>query len=204
MRKTSKNIVRVSEASLPTKFGKFKIFAYRTKNIPSAEHIALTLGNVQTMAPVLARIHSRCLTGDVFGSLRCDCQEQLVLSLQRISEKGSGVVVYLDQEGRGIGLQNKIRAYALQDKGVDTVSANENLGFAPDERDFQVAGAILSDLRVAVIDLLTNNPQKVESLRDSGILVNKRIPLQTEPNLYNRDYLLTKKHRLKHLLCLPE
>jgi len=203
MKKNSKNIVRVAEADLPTKFGGFRIFAYRTDS-EHAEHIALSFGNISDDSPVLTRIHSRCLTGDVFGSLRCDCREQLVLSLEKISERGAGVVIYLDQEGRGIGLHNKIRAYALQDRGFDTVSANEHLGFSPDERDYEAAGAILRDLGAVEIDLLTNNPNKIEALRKLGILVRNRVSLQIEPNLYNHGYLMTKKHRLKHLLCLPE
>ena len=204
MRKISKNITRTGEANLPTKFGKFKIFAYKTKHIPRGEHIALTLGNIRAETPVLTRIHSRCLTGDVFGSLRCDCGEQLVLSLEKISERGRGIVIYLDQEGRGIGLSNKIRAYALQDRGFDTVSANEHLGFAADERDFQIAAEILTDLEISEVDLLTNNPRKIESLRQAGILVKKRIPLQVRSNPHNYNYLLTKKQRLNHILCLPE
>jgi len=150
----------------------------------------------------LVRIHSSCHTGDIFGSFRCDCGPQLEHALKLIEKNGSGVLLYLSQEGRGIGLFNKIKAYALQDEGLDTVEANERLGFAPDMRDYHVAAAILEDLQISSIDLLTNNPNKEKQLAELGIAINKRIPLEIPPNEYDKRYLQTKKEKLHHKLTL--
>lgn len=191
---------KVSEAKLPTKFAEFKILVYEERG---KEHVVLILGSFAANESVVVRVHSRCLTGDVFRSLRCDCYEQLVKSLEEISRQGKGVLIYLDQEGRGIGLVNKLQAYALQDKGLDTVVANEQLGFPADLRDYQTAAAILNDLGIKRLRLLTNNPAKIESLEKNGLGV-ERLPLEIESNEDNRRYLQTKKQKLNHLLCLPE
>lgn len=194
-------ISRIAEANLPTEFGLFRIFVYQEISKKVSEHAALVMGEVVNSAkPVLVRIHSRCLTGDVFSSMRCDCRNQLLLAMQKIAEVGRGIIIYLDQEGRGIGLLNKIKAYALQDQGSDTVSANVHLGFAPDERDYQVAAKILKDLGVNQIRLLTNNPQKIKELIANGIRITKREPLEVVPNEINRKYLATKKQKLGHYL----
>ncbi len=197
-------VKRISSAKLPTKHGTFEIITYQDKSNPMLENVALVMGDLSNkVGPVLTRIHSRCLTGDAFGSKRCDCGQQLDLSLQKISEKGQGIIVYIDQEGRGIGLINKIRAYGLQDQGFDTVSANQHLGFEADGRDYGLAVEIFADLGVVDINLLTNNPAKVDFLRQSGITV-KRVPIEIMPNKHNYHYLLTKKRKLNHQLCLPE
>jgi 3,4-dihydroxy 2-butanone 4-phosphate synthase/GTP cyclohydrolase II len=164
------------------------------------EHSALVLGDIQS--PMLTRVHSQCLTGDTFGSLLCDCGEQLHLSLQRIQEQGSGILLYLNQEGRGIGLTAKIQAYAKQKTGLDTVEANLALGFAPDERDYRVAADILRNLGVSEIELLTNNPDKKSALEAYDIHVSNRVALEIEPTAYNRRYLTTKKQKLGHQLDL--
>jgi 3,4-dihydroxy 2-butanone 4-phosphate synthase / GTP cyclohydrolase II len=188
-----------TEASLPTKYGNFFIRIY--KEDTGDEHTAL-IKNLNLQEPVLVRIHSSCRTGDVFGSLRCDCGPQLDHAMKLIEKNGSGVLLYLNQEGRGIGLFNKIKAYALQDEGLDTVQANERLGFAPDPRDYHIAAAILEDLKISEIDLLTNNPNKEKQLAEFGIQVIQRIPLEIPPNEFDKKYLLTKKEKLHHKLTL--
>jgi 3,4-dihydroxy 2-butanone 4-phosphate synthase/GTP cyclohydrolase II len=192
-------IERGATAELPTKFGNFKITAYRSK-LDNQEHVVLTYGELQDKEDVLIRVHSECLTGDVFGSLRCDCGSQLHSALKQIVEYGCGALVYLRQEGHGIGLFNKIGAYKLQDEGADTVDANIKLGFAPDLRDYGIGAQIIKDLGVKSINLLTNNPCKIVGLKGFGLEVNKRVPLIIQPNCTNADYLETKKQRMGHLI----
>jgi len=195
-------VKRVAEAKLPTVHGKeFRIVGYQ--NPESEENfVAIVLGQWEAEDPVLVRVHSQCLTGDVFGSLRCDCGPQLDAALNRIAEEGRGVLVYLPQEGRGIGIINKIRAYNLQDHGADTVEANKKLGFAEDLRDYGTGAAILRDLGVKRMRLLTNNPRKIVGLGGHGLEVVERLALQADPSTENRGYLLTKKLKLGHLLTL--
>lgn len=183
----------IAESILPTKFGEFKLLAFKCEG---GEHLALVKGELGEIVNV--RVHSKCLTGDTFCSLRCDCHEQLETSLKYISDK-SGVLIYLDQEGRGIGLINKIKAYALQDAGYDTVEANKQLGFEDDHRDFKIAAEILHYLRIKKIRLLTNNPEKMKGLEDNGITV-ERIPLIIKPNKHNKRYMDTKKNKMNHLI----
>jgi 3,4-dihydroxy 2-butanone 4-phosphate synthase/GTP cyclohydrolase II len=187
-------ITFVAKAKLPTCFGKYIIHAFRDGL--GKEHVALVSGRI-TDKPVLVRVHSRCLTGDTLCSLKCDCRAQLEASLCMIAKKG-GVLVYLDQEGRGIGLANKIKAYSLQDKGKDTVEANVELGFAPDMREYSAAAEILEFLKVRKIKLITNNPDKLLGVKNGGIPIVERIPLNTKPNRFNRAYLRTKKTKLNH------
>ncbi len=196
-------VKRIAASRLPTRYGDFKIAVYESQ-IDGHHHVALVKGKPSRQAPPLARVHSQCLTGDVFGSLRCDCGEQMASALARIDQEGSGVFLYLRQEGRGIGLANKLRAYELQDLGLDTVDANLKLGFAPDLRDYGVAAQILSDLGFGRIRLLTNNPKKIAALVDYGIDVVSREPLEIHPNAINRRYLETKRARLGHLLNHPK
>ena len=192
-----KLIARKETAELPTEYGTFKAVVYEcTKGL---QHIALIKGEIKENQEVLVRVHSECLTGDVFHSLRCDCQQQLEKSLRWIG-KENGVVLYLRQEGRGIGLLNKIKAYSLQDKGMDTVEANEKLGFKADARDYTVGVQILADLGAKKINLMTNNPRKVEGLEKYGIKIMNRIPLIIKPGTKNRKYLKAKKEKLGHLL----
>ncbi len=193
---------RVAEAKFPTKYGEFIALAYKS-DIDPDEHLALVMGNISTREPVLVRVHSECVTGDVFSSLRCDCGEQIALAMQNIANEGRGVFVYMRQEGRGIGFHNKIRAYALQDKGMDTVEANLSLGFAPDLRDYGIGAQILAELGLHNIRLLTNNPKKVIGLEGYGLKVVETVPIITPPNPYNRGYLETKKKKLGHLLEVP-
>jgi 3,4-dihydroxy 2-butanone 4-phosphate synthase/GTP cyclohydrolase II len=198
-----KLVERVAETTLPLPMGKFRVIAYRSVIDPD-EHVALVMGDISTPEPVLVRVHSQCVTGDVFGSLRCDCGAQLEESLHRIAEEGRGVVVYMRQEGRGIGLHNKLRAYALQDNGMDTVEANRALGFPADRRDYGIGMQILVDLGVHEMRLLTNNPGKRAGLEGYGLKVVERVPIITEPNPHNVRYLETKRTKLGHLLRAEE
>lgn len=194
-------VSRVSTAALPTRFGVFQIHVYGTRD--GQEHAALTVGTVATESsaePVLVRPHSECLTGDVFGSARCDCGEQLAYSLDLIQRQGRGILLYLRQEGRGIGLANKIRAYALQEQGLDTVDANRALGLPDDMRDYRIAAAMLHDLDALRVVLLTNNPAKVDGLTRYGISVVGRLPIAITPNSTNIAYLRAKRERMGHLL----
>jgi len=202
-RRHEKLVHRVAEARLPTAYGEFIAIAYRS-DIDPDEHLALVLGDITTEKPVLVRVHSECLTGDVFGSLRCDCGEQVDIALQSIAKEGRGVFLYMRQEGRGIGFHNKLRAYALQDKGLDTVEANLHLGFAPDLRDYGIGAQILADLGLHEIRLLTNNPKKVIGLEGYGLKVVETLPIICSPNPYNLRYLETKQKKLGHLLKIPD
>ena len=196
-RRHEKLVQRVAEARLPTKFGEFTIMAYRSKVDPD-EHVALVYGDVLSGDPVLVRVHSECLTGDVFASLRCDCGQQLAMAMQAVVAEGKGVILYMRQEGRGIGLHNKLRAYALQDQGMDTVEANELLGFAADLRDYGIGAQILADIGLHRIRLLTNNPRKVVGLEGHGLKVVETVPIVVPANTYNASYLKTKGAKLGH------
>jgi 3,4-dihydroxy 2-butanone 4-phosphate synthase/GTP cyclohydrolase II len=189
----------MATSTIPTQWGTFRLCLYRN-NQDSKEHLALVMGQVDQQEQVLTRLHSECFTGDVLGSLRCDCGEQLARAMQLIGQRGEGLVVYLRQEGRGIGLLNKLRAYNLQDEGYDTVDANLMLGHAADERDYTPAALILRDLGVRSVHLLTNNPAKVEALRGLQIPVVERVPLQPTVHQFNHDYLDTKARRMRHWL----
>jgi len=191
--------MRVARAKLPTLFGEFSALVFEQRE-SGLHHIALVMGDVADGEPVLVRLHSECLTGDVLGSLRCDCGSQLEAAIRQISACGRGVLVYLRQEGRGIGLYNKLRAYALQDQGMDTVEANEHLGFPADPRDYWQAAEMLRHLSVAKILLLTNNPRKIAALQNTGIQVVERVPLIIASNPQNQPYLRTKREKLGHLL----
>ena len=197
--KKDKFVQRGATATLPTAYGEFKLVAYDNA-LDSKTHLAMVKGEIDQDKPVLVRVHSECLTGDVFGSLRCDCGNQLVQAMKQINEAGSGVLVYMRQEGRGIGLLNKIKAYELQDCGKDTVEANEELGFPPDLRDYGMGAQILVDLGVRKICLLTNNPRKVKGLEGYGLTIVERVPLEITPGTYNSRYLQTKRDKLGHIL----
>ena len=198
-RRTERLIERVAEARLPTRYGKFQAIAYKS-HVDTGEHIALTIGEWSPDEPVLVRIHSECLTGDVFHSMRCDCGDQIDLSLKQLAEEGNGIFLYMRQEGRGIGLHNKIKAYSLQDQGLDTVEANETLGFEPDLRHYGVGAQILEDLGVRKLNLLTNNPKKVVGLSGFDLEIVDRIPVEVEVTDENRTYMKTKKTRMGHIL----
>jgi len=198
-RRHEKLVHRVAEANFPTKYGEFIAIAYKS-DIDADEHLALVMGDVSANEPVLVRVHSECVTGDVFGSLRCDCGEQIALAMRRIAEERRGVFLYMRQEGRGIGFHNKIRAYALQDKGLDTVEANLSLGFAADLRDYGIGAQILAELGLHEIQLLTNNPKKVIGLEGYGLKVVETLPIIASTNPHNRRYLETKRKKLGHLL----
>ncbi|HBQ50854.1 TPA: GTP cyclohydrolase II [Candidatus Daviesbacteria bacterium] len=187
--------MKPASANLPTKYGTFKILIHHSNAV-------LIMGDIKNHQPVLTRIHSRCLTGDSFYSLRCDCGDQLKESMKKIQKAGRGIIIYLNQEGRGVGLTNKIRAYKLQDQGMDTVDANLALGLPTDTRNFSMAAKILKELGVTKINLLTNNPQKQNQLKKYGIEISKRVPLEITPNKINRRYLQTKKEKLGHKLKL--
>ncbi len=198
-RRHEKLVERVSEVKLPTKFGTFQAVGYKEK-ISGQEHVALTMGSIDDTAPVLTRVHSECLTGDVFASERCDCGEQLEDAMQRIATEGRGILLYMRQEGRGIGLLNKLKAYHLQDKGMDTVEANEALGFKADLRDYGIGAEIISDLGAKELRLMTNNPKKISGIFGFGLKVVERIPIQMNHNENNHFYLETKKSKLGHML----
>ena len=202
-RRHEKLVQKVAEAKLPTRYGEFIAVAYKSI-VDADEHVALVKGDISGSEPVLVRVHSECLTGDVFSSLRCDCGDQIRMSLQSIAEEGRGVFLYMRQEGRGIGFHNKLRAYALQDQGMDTVEANVALGFAPDLRDYGVGAQILADLGLHNIRLLTNNPKKVVGLESYGLKIVETVPLIAPPNPYNIHYLETKQKKLGHLLSIEE
>jgi GTP cyclohydrolase II len=198
-------VSRYAEADVPTEYGVVPAVVYRVgDSVPPEEHMALVVGDVRHATggdePVLTRVHSECWTGEVMRSQKCDCRDQLDMALRAVSERGRGVVVYLRQEGRGIGLGNKVRAYALQQEGVDTVDANRILGFADDARRYDVAAAILGDLGVRSVALLTNNPAKVQGLVDGGIAVAERVALKGESNEHNAEYLAVKARKMGHAL----
>ncbi len=198
-RRHERLIERVAETRLPTRYGEFRAIAYRSF-LDNGEHIALTIGDWTEQEPVMVRIHSECLTGDVFRSLRCDCGEQVELALEALSKEGSGVLLYMRQEGRGIGLHNKIKAYSLQDTGLDTIEANQTLGFEPDMRHYEAGAQILLDLGVSKLRMLTNNPRKMMGLSGFGLEIVDRLPLEATVTDENRRYLTTKKRRMGHLL----
>jgi len=192
-------VKREVEIKLPTDYGDFKMIGY-SNTVDDKEHAAIVKGNIDDGKPVLVRVHSECLTGDVFGSCRCDCGPQLHSALNMIEEEGRGVIVYMRQEGRGIGLLNKLKAYKLQEEGLDTVEANLHLGFEADLRNYEIAAQILKDLGIMKVNLLTNNPLKIEELKAYGISINERVPLQTEMTADNEQYLQTKLEKMGHLL----
>lgn len=186
------------EVRLPTIFGDFVVTAHLDEE--GREHVALRMGDLTTVDAPLVRVHSECLTGDVFGSVRCDCRDQLLGALRKIADEGTGLLIYLRQEGRGIGLVNKLRAYSLQDAGMDTVDANLHLGFPADSRSFSIAADILRKFAVDRVRLMTNNPQKISDLEAEGIIVAERVGMEISPNPENERYLQTKAERLGHLL----
>ena len=198
-KENSGGVELIAEAVLPTRYGRFTIYGFKGQG-PQDEAVALVRGKLGGKAAPLVRVHSQCLTGDVLGSLRCDCRAQLELSLKKIGKAGSGILLYLPQEGRGIGLMNKLRAYELQDGGMDTVEANESLGFAADSRDYDFSAEILKKLGATKIRLLSNNPEKVRQLEASGIRVAERVPCQPRISKISRAYLQTKKSKMGHIL----
>ena len=194
------NIITFVESSeLPTEFANFKVYAF-TETGNTKDHLVISLGDLTSKKPILARIHSQCITGESLFSLRCDCRFQLTESLQQIAENGSGAIFYLQQEGRGIGLSNKIRAYKLQDEGLDTVEANHQLGFHEDERNYEIVVSMAKHLQIKSVDLMTNNPKKIDALEKMGLTINKRVPILSKSNDYNKKYLSTKAKKLGHLM----
>ena len=189
----------IETSNLPTDIGDFKVHAFTDGN-DLKDHLAISIGDLSVDKPILSRIHSQCVTGESFFSLRCDCRFQLTESLNQIAKKELGVIFYLQQEGRGIGLSNKIRAYNLQDKGFDTVEANHQLGFEEDERSYETVSAMISFLGIKKIDLMTNNPKKIDALKSFGVIINQRVPLSTDTNKHNQKYISTKIKKLGHLL----
>ena len=194
------NIITFVESSeLPTEFANFKVYAF-TEIDNTKDHLVISLGDLKSNKPILARIHSQCITGESLFSLRCDCRFQLTESLQQIAKNGSGAIFYLQQEGRGIGLSNKIRAYKLQDEGLDTVEANHQLGFHEDERNYEIVVSMAKHLQIKSVDLMTNNPKKIDALEKMGLTINKRVPILSKSNDYNKKYLSTKAKKLGHLM----
>lgn len=196
-----KLVQRVVSTQLPTKYGEFTIYLYKSET-DNKEHIAIVKGTIRPEVPTLVRVHSECLTGDLFGSLRCDCNEQLIAALHMVEREGQGIVLYMRQEGRGIGLSNKLKAYKLQDEGLDTVEANEKLGFRPDLRDYGIGAQILRDIGVTKMRLMTNNPRKVVGLTGYELEIVERVPLEMGPNAVNEKYLRTKRDKLGHLILI--
>jgi len=195
---------KIAEADFPSRFGHFRILGFRGMDgAESEEAVVLKMGDIATPEPVLVRIHSQCLTGDVFHSLRCDCRAQLELALETIAREGRGLLIYEQQEGRGIGLLNKLRAYELQDHGADTVEANEQLGFEADLRGYQVPAAILTFLGVRMVRLMSNNPEKIQALEQAGVKVTERVPCLVDPIGSTENYLRTKRDKMGHLLDTP-
>jgi GTP cyclohydrolase II len=192
---------QLASTDFPTRWGQFRIFGFQLEPVQNGkpeEAVALVMGDIHS-SPPLVRIHSQCLTGDVFGSLRCDCRQQLELALSMIADEGTGILIYEQQEGRGIGLMPKLQAYELQDSGLDTVEANERLGFKADHREFALPAEILKSLGVDNVRLLSNNPDKVAALEGAGITVSERVPCEVAPSTHTEDYLRTKKEKLGHL-----
>lgn len=196
-----RTVERVADAKLPTRFGAFTIIGFRSLT-SDEEFVVLTKGEMERDVPTLVRIHSQCLTGDVFGSIKCDCGPQLEKALEMIQAEGRGAIVYQQQEGRGIGILNKIRAYALQDDGADTVEANEKLGFLIDARNYRQCAEILFELGLCRVRVMTNNPDKIQALKDAGLVVVERIPIEVEAEEPAAHYLRTKKEKLGHLLVI--
>ena len=198
-----KTVTRVAVANLPTEIGAFRIAGYRS-NTSDEEFVALFKGELNGEVPTLVRIHSQCLTGDVFHSIKCDCGPQLDLAMRMIEDEGRGAIVYQQQEGRGIGIINKIRAYALQDEGADTVEANERLGFVADAREYHQCAEILSDLGLCEVKMMSNNPKKIRALEDAGLNVVERVSIEVETRATTENYMRTKKEKMGHLLEIDE